>query len=134
VRFGLLPATAFAGAVHEAAKKGDLVAIAEALDAGADANAPDKLAGPLFYAVQNDHLDAAKLLIDRGADVNAISRIGLPITVAVLKGYPDLIILLLAHGADPNAAIKTQTVRQDRIVQYPFQFSFGLHWPLAGRM
>jgi cytochrome c len=107
--FALLPITACADPIHEAAKKGDLAAIASALDAGADVNAPDKLAGPLFYAVQNGHLDAAKLLIDRGADVNAMSKIGLPLSVAALRSYPDLISLLLAHGADPNTSVKTQT-------------------------
>ncbi len=95
-----------AGPLHDAVSKGDLAAIAAALDAGADIEEQDKGATPLFLAVRSDHPQAAELLIERGANVNHESAIGLPITGAVLKGSPDLIQILLAHGADPNAAAR----------------------------
>jgi cytochrome c len=99
-------ATAQGGPLHDAAGKGDLAAIAAALDAGADIEEQDKGATPLFLAVRGDHPQAAELLIARGANVNGESAIGLPLTAAVLKGSPELIRILLAHGADPNAAAR----------------------------
>lgn len=90
--------TSHAGPLHDAVSKGDLVAIAAALDAGADIEEQDKGATPLFLAVRSDHPQAAELLIERGANVNHESAIGLPITGAVLKSSPDLIRILLAHG------------------------------------
>lgn len=99
-------ATSQGGPLHEAAKNGDLAALAAALDAGADIEEQDKGATPLILAVRNGQPEAAELLIRRGANVNKESAIGLPLTAAVLKGSPDLIRLLVAHGADPNAAAR----------------------------
>ena len=84
--FCLIPLASQAAAIHDAAKKGDIVAIAAALDAGANVNGSDGLATPLVYAVNRQHLDAAKLLVERGADVNALSKIGgSPLMAAVAK-------------------------------------------------
>ncbi len=94
------------GPLHEAAKTGDITAIAAALDAGADIEEQDKGATPLFLAVRNGNLEAVTLLIERGANVNHQSAIGLPITGAVVKNSADLIRLLLARGADANAAAR----------------------------
>lgn len=98
--------TAQGGPLHEAAKSGDLTAIAAALDAGADIEEQDKGATPLFLAVRGGHPEAAELLIERGADVNHESALGRPLTVAVLKNSVDLMRLLLTHGANPNAAAR----------------------------
>ena len=102
--------TAQGGPLHDAAKSGDLAAIAAALDAGADIEEPEKGATPLFLAVRSGHPEAAELLIERGADVSKESTLGLPLTVAVLKNSVDLMRLLLAHGADPNAAARGETM------------------------
>jgi cytochrome c2 len=102
--------TAQGGPLHEAAKSGDLAAIAAALDAGADIEEQDKGATPLFLAVRSGHAEAAELLIERGADINHESALGLPFTVAVLKSSIDMMRLLLAHGADPNAAARGETM------------------------
>lgn len=108
--FCLIPLTSQAAAIHDAAKKGDIAAIAAALDAGANVNEPDGYATPLYYAVSRQHLDAAKLLIERGADVNAGSKIGgPPLMAAVAKNKLELITLLLAHGADPNSTVRGPT-------------------------
>jgi len=102
--FAVTPLTSQAAVIHDAAKKGDVAAVAAALDAGADVNERDGFATPLYYAVSRQHLDAAKLLIERGADVNAGSKVGVPpLMAAVAKGKLEFITLLLAHGADPNA-------------------------------
>ncbi|PDS74609.1 ankyrin repeat domain-containing protein [Rhizobium sp. L43] len=92
--------------LHEAAKSGDVTAIAAALDQGADIEEQDKGATALLLAVRSGHTDAAELLIKRGANVNKESGLGLPLTAAVLTGSADLMRLLLAHGADPNAAAR----------------------------
>jgi cytochrome c len=108
--FCLIPVTSQAAAIHDAAKKGDIAAIAAALDAGANVNESDGLAAPLHYAVNRQHLDAAKLLIERGADVNAVSKIGgTPLMAAVAKNRLEFITLLLAHGANPNSTAGKQT-------------------------
>lgn len=107
----LMPAVSHAGAIHDAAQKGDVAGIAVALDAGANINESDVVAPPLYYAVSAAQLEAAKLLIERGADVNAPSTFGVaPLGPAVGKRNVELIKLLLDHGANPNSTIGTQTV------------------------
>jgi cytochrome c len=108
--FCLIPATAEAAALHDAAKTGDVGAIAAALDSGADVNEPDGFATPLYYSVSRQHLDAATLLIERGADVSAGSKLGdPPLMAAAAKANPDLIALLLGNGAQPDATGGDQT-------------------------
>lgn len=109
IGFCLIPVTSQAAAIHDAAKKGDVAAIAAALDAGANVNESDGLAAPLHYAVNRQHLDAARLLLERGADVKAVSKLGgTPLMAAVAKNRPEFITLLLAHGADPNSTAGKQ--------------------------
>ncbi|OWV75530.1 hypothetical protein ATY77_30860 [Rhizobium sp. R634] len=99
-------AISHAGQLHEAAKSGDLTALAAALDQGADIEEQDKGATALLLAVRSGNREAAELLIARGADVNKQSGLGLPLTAAVLNNSADLIRLLLAHGADPNTVVR----------------------------
>ena len=114
--FCLMPLTSHAAAIHDAAKKGDMAAIAAALDAGANVNDPDAFATPLYYAVSRQHMEAAKLLVSRGADVNAGSKIGgPPLKVAVAKSRLELITLLLEHGADPNIIVGDHTVLHEAV-------------------
>ncbi|WP_287377167.1 ankyrin repeat domain-containing protein [Mesorhizobium sp.] len=60
----LAPIASHAAAIHDAAKTGDVAAIAAALDAGADVDESDGQATPLYLAVRGGHFAAAKLLID----------------------------------------------------------------------
>lgn len=99
-------AMSYGGPLHDAAKSGDLVALAALLDAGTDIEEQDKGATPLVVAVRSGHADAAEILIKRGADVNKESALGLPLTAAVLTASPGLVRLLVANGADPNAAAR----------------------------
>lgn len=103
------PITAKAAAVHEAAKKGDVAALTAALDAGADINAGDGVATPLYYAIDRARLEAAKLLIARGANVNLAAKWGPPLLVAAESGKPEFVKLLLDAGADAAAVFKGQT-------------------------
>lgn len=103
----LAPLCAEASVLHDAARKGDAAAIAEALGNGANINERDGLATPLYYAVRLGHYAAAKLLIERGADVNAPTDYwGDPLMMAVKIGRVDLMELLLANGASPETTHK----------------------------
>ncbi len=109
VLFLIIAPTSQAAAIHDAAKKGDLAAIAAALDAGADANGKDVFATPLYYAVKGGHLEAAKLLISRGANVETPSIWGPPLLPAVSNGRIEFVRLLLDSGANPNAQSQSKT-------------------------
>ena len=101
--------TSQAAAIHEAAKKGDVAALTAALDSGADANASDGIATPLYYAIDRSHLEAAKLLITRGANANLAAKWGPPLLAAAEAGKPEFVELLLDAGADAAAVFKGQT-------------------------
>jgi len=106
----LVFASPAAGApIHDAAKKGDVPAIAAALEAGADVNESDGRATPLWYAARHGREDAARLLIALGADVNLTTSSGPPLLGAIDRKDAVLIKLLLASGADPNITLKTYT-------------------------
>jgi cytochrome c len=94
-------ASVSAAALHDAARNGDVAAIAAALDGGADVNADDG-GTALYIAARRGHLEAVRLLIERGADVNAQTRSGTALLVAVTKRKADVIKLLLEKGADPH--------------------------------
>lgn len=107
--FFLLSPTAYADDIHDAAKKGDIGGLTAALDAGADVNAANELATPLYYAVDGAHFEAAKLLIESGANVNLAFKWGPPLLAAAESGKPEMLRLLLDAGADPAAVFKGQT-------------------------
>ena len=88
--------------IHQAAKDGNIEAVKQHLDAGADVNAMNKYGWtPLFYAVQVDYKEVAELLITKGADVNAKDVKGkTPLHYPSTKGIAEL---LIAKGADLNA-------------------------------
>ncbi|MGX5844359.1 ankyrin repeat domain-containing protein [Mesorhizobium sp. ArgA1] len=103
--FCLLPLTSQAAAIHDAAKKGDVAAVAAALDSGVGVDESDGSGTPLYLAVRAGHLAVAKLLIERGADVNAAPTpaLGPALMPALAKRRIDLIKLLLDAGANPNS-------------------------------
>ena len=110
VLLGLAPVAAGAAAIHEAAKAGDVKAIAAELDAGADVNAYEGMGTPLSYAVKRGHFAAAELLIARGARVSTPTRYwGEPLIMAVHKSRVDLMSLLLAHRAHPDTTHEGET-------------------------
>ncbi len=98
-----------AAPLHEAAKTGDVVAIAAALDAGADVNGGNGIATALYYAIDKKHLEAAKLLIARGADPDLAEKWGPPLLVAAESGKPEFVRLLLDAGADASIVFKSHT-------------------------
>jgi cytochrome c len=109
VVLSFLMSVAHAAAIHDAAKKGEVVGLTAALDAGADVDASNELATPLYYAVDDGYFEAAKLLIERGANVNLAFKFGPPLLTAAQSGKPEMLRLLLDAGADPRVVFKGQT-------------------------
>jgi cytochrome c len=107
----LISAPASAETIHDYAKRGDVIGIAAALDAGTDVNDYDGLGTPLTHAVKKGHFAAAKLLIARGANVNISTMYyGEPIMLATRQIRVDLVELLLNHGAIPDSTLDGQPV------------------------
>jgi ankyrin repeat protein len=89
--------------IWEAATEGDMEAVKQFIDEGADVNVKNKVGStPLLYAaVQKEIIE---LLIAKGADVNAKNNSGwTPLLMAVLGDRKEVIELLIAKGADVNA-------------------------------
>jgi NAD(P)-dependent dehydrogenase (short-subunit alcohol dehydrogenase family) len=94
-----------AGAVglHEAALRGDLAAVRRHIDARADLNAREPMAGstPLIIAATFGHPSVAQALIEAGADVDQQNNDGTtPLFAAALFAHPDIVRALLDAGAD----------------------------------
>jgi len=91
--------------IHDAVKAGNIEAVKQHLDAGADVNAQGKFRETLLHgAAANGHKEIAELLIAKGADVNAKNEFGLtPLHGAATKEIAELAI---ANGADVNAKTK----------------------------
>jgi len=105
----LLPASkVYSGPLHDAARKGDVLAIAELLDGGADINAFE-LMTPLQMAAFNGQIDAVELLISRGADLEVSSpTLGTALHAATSRGYTDVVQTLVTSGADPDSRNEDQ--------------------------
>jgi len=91
-------------ALHRAASRGHLRAVALLLDRGAKVDATDgEDVTPLILASYRGQTDVVKLLLERGAAVNAREkRNGLSsLSHAVGRGEKELVSVLLAHGANP---------------------------------
>ena len=89
--------------IHEAAKTGNIKAVKQHLDAGADVNAKDDKFGltPLHFAAGRGNKEVVELLIAKGVDVNAKNnRGGTPLHLANNKEIAEL---LIAKGADVKA-------------------------------
>jgi ankyrin repeat protein len=92
---------ASAGALFEAAKRGDLAAVERLLAEGIAVDEPGRNAEtPLMAAALADQAAIAKLLIARGADIMARNAGGLtPLHAAAYAGSVEVARLLLDSGA-----------------------------------
>jgi len=100
------------GSLIAAVKKGDLAAIRQRLDEGADVSAVDAKFGatPLDWAAMRGDTDAVQLLIDRGADVNGKNRDGsTALHGAAFLGQARAAELLIRKRADTKA----QNIRRE---------------------
>jgi|ThiBio_1000_plan_1041568.scaffolds.fasta_scaffold06313_4 ankyrin repeat protein len=92
--------------LFEAARRGDLNEVRDALRQGADPTArAERGHTPLHAAALEGHAEVVGLLIDAGADVNARTSgtKTTPLHSAAGGGHAEVARLLLEHGADPGA-------------------------------
>ena len=97
---------AFCGAIHDAARSGDLAKVKTLLQDNPDLvfSKDDMGATPLHYAAGHGHRDVAELLLASKAEVNAKDNDGwTPLHYAAYQGHKDLAELLLANKAEVNA-------------------------------
>jgi ankyrin repeat protein len=93
--------------IHKAAVRGNIEAVKQHLDDGADVNAKnDNGETPLHLAAMEDHKEIAELLITKGADVNAKNRGGSSVLdYATRLGQPETADLLRKHGGKRGAEL-----------------------------
>ncbi|MBT3842301.1 MAG: ankyrin repeat domain-containing protein [Verrucomicrobia bacterium] len=89
----------------DAAEKGNIKAVKQAIVDGADVDAKDSDGWtPLHNAALKGHKEIFELLIAKGADVNAKGSSGwTPLHFAANGGYMEVAKLLIAKGVDVNA-------------------------------
>jgi len=87
--------------LHEAAKEGDVAAVAAAIRKGADLNACDEYDHTaLNWAAGLGHKQVVELLLNEGAEASAPGGADLrPLHFAAGLGHKDVASLLLAKGA-----------------------------------
>jgi hypothetical protein len=93
----------------EAAMRGNIEAVKQHLDAGADVNVKDDNWGatPLHFAARNGHKDVAELLVVKGAAMNTKDDDGrTPLHMVADIGHNGIAEFLIAKGADVNAKDK----------------------------
>jgi ankyrin repeat protein len=85
-----------------AAKRGDLVALREAIRPDTNLNVTDSQGWtPLFHAAHQGSIEALKLLIQAGADVNHGKETGFTaLFSAVMSGHVEAVHILLNAGAE----------------------------------
>jgi ankyrin repeat protein len=102
--------------IWEAAKQGDIEAVKQFIDEGADVNAKDKnSATPLLHAASRGRKEIAELLISKGVDVNAKRNDG--VTPLHWADNKEIAELLIAKGADVNARDWEGNTPLDRAIQ-----------------
>jgi len=86
--------------IYSAAGNGNLAAVKQYLQDGADVNARAKDGWPpLIFAARNGHLDVVKYLVDKGADMNAKDKKGwTPLMWATDEGHLDVVGISCSKG------------------------------------
>ena len=100
--------------IREAVKTGNIEAVKQHLDAGADVNAKGKYGRtPLHYAATRGLKKIIELLIARGADVNTKIEVGdykgqTPLDGAIQWDRTETAALLRKHGAKTAEELKAE--------------------------
>lgn len=102
--FILAASAATAGALHDAARNGDVDRTRQLLDGGASLNDKDESGEPaLLIASLAGQKEEVALLLDRGADIEIRNKHGLTaLHAAAYGGRLDVVELLVAKGAAVN--------------------------------
>ena len=100
--------------LRAAALKGDLAALSQALDNGADPNLADSDGyNPLIFAVTNNHAGCVERLIEAGARPNCQTNTSrTPLNSAASTGNAAIIRMLLAAGAQVNPVPGDEEIRE----------------------
>ncbi len=86
--------------LHLSAKRGDVDAMTQLLDDGAEVEMEINGKTSLYYACEKGHVDAARLLVKRGADVHRTDSNNCTLLlVACGFGHIEIVQLLLDSGA-----------------------------------
>lgn len=95
-------------ALKEAARDGDLDAVASLLASGADPNASDSNGTPMLqHAALCDQIESMSLLVEKGADVEAVDSEGMTAAMAAAWfGCHRALAALLDMGASPRGKDK----------------------------
>jgi len=100
--------------IREAVKTGNIEAVKQHLDAGADVNAKGRYGRtPLNYAATRGLKEIIELLIAKGADVNTKIEVGdykgqTPLDGAIQWNHPETADLLRNHGAKTAEELKAE--------------------------
>ena len=100
--------------IREAVKTGNIEAVKQHLDAGADVNAKGRYGrAPLHYAATRGLKKIIELLIARGADVNTKIEVGdckgqTPLDGAIQWNHPETADLLRKHGGKTGEELKAE--------------------------
>jgi ankyrin repeat protein len=99
-------------AIVEAARRGDLPAIAPLIEAGANVNGTGSGNDtPLIAAAREGHTSVVELLLDRGARINDVADVwGTALIQASAAGRLDTVRLLVAWNADLNVRIRNSVL------------------------
>ncbi|MFC2155084.1 ankyrin repeat domain-containing protein [Acidobacteriota bacterium] len=95
----------FAGDIHEAAKRGDLVKVKTLLQKDPTLlNAKgENQKTPLHWAAEAGHTEIAEFLVSKGAEINILNVISeTPLHYAAVYGHKEIVELLLKKGAKVN--------------------------------
>ena len=86
---------------HAAIKKGDVISLRHALDAGMSPELSNRFSWTLLMLATIEGKTAiADLLVSRGADVNRANNFGdTPLSLAVAGNHAQFAKILLSHGA-----------------------------------
>jgi len=96
-------------ALMAAVKEGNIEAVKQHLDDGADVNAEGGLGTPLHFAADEGHKEIAELLIAKGADVNVKTEDGLtPLDRAIKYQRTETADLLRKHGGKTGEELKAK--------------------------
>jgi len=93
-------------ALRKAAQDGELTAVKELLDKGANVNSKDDTGKTalLWVAPARDNPEMVKFLIAKGADVNAKDNDGeTALMIAASQNNPGILVALIEAGAEVNA-------------------------------